>query len=86
YNDHCNMFATYTPFIQKREIRESVIEPEEKDSWSYIWGNSTYSSAKLYHYTFKNQRNNFIFDRGRLSFLGWNKEFCAEKSTLFSSF
>jgi hypothetical protein len=37
-----------------QQIRESVIEPEEKDSWSYIWGNSTYSSTKLYHYTFKN--------------------------------
>jgi hypothetical protein len=31
-----------------------VIEPEEKDYWSYIWGNNTYSSTKLYHYTFKN--------------------------------
>jgi hypothetical protein len=42
------------------------------------------------------QRNNFIFNRGRPSFLGWKKEFCAEallqanrfseeKSTLFSS-
>ena len=37
-----------------QQIQESVIEPEEKDSWSYIWGNSTYSSTKLYHYTFKN--------------------------------
>ena len=37
-----------------QQIRESVIEPEEKDSWSYIWGNNTYSSAILYHFTFKN--------------------------------
>ena len=37
-----------------QQIRESVIEPEEKDSWSYIWRNNTYSSAKLYHYTLKN--------------------------------
>jgi hypothetical protein len=35
-------------------IQQIQIIDQAKDSWSYIWGNSTYTSSKFYHLSYKN--------------------------------
>jgi hypothetical protein len=35
-------------------IQQIQIPVDQKDSWHYIWRNSTYTSSKFYHLPFKN--------------------------------
>jgi hypothetical protein len=35
-------------------IQQTQITDQAKDSWSYIWGNSTYTSSRFYHLSYKN--------------------------------
>jgi hypothetical protein len=34
-------------------IQQLQISPETRDSWIYIWGNSTYTASKFYHLPYK---------------------------------
>jgi hypothetical protein len=35
-------------------IQQIQIQDHSKDSWHYIWGNSTYTAAKFYHLPYRN--------------------------------
>jgi hypothetical protein len=45
----------YQEFQEMQELIElTLVLPEAKDTWSYIWGNSTYTASKFYHFPYKN--------------------------------
>jgi hypothetical protein len=35
-------------------LQTHLNDSQEKDAWTYIWGNNKLSSSRLYHYTFRN--------------------------------
>jgi hypothetical protein len=35
-------------------VQQIQIQDDSKDSWHYIWGNSTYTATRFYHLPYKN--------------------------------
>lgn len=40
--------------VELQNLRNHLQDSNEKDIWSYIWGNNKFSASKLYRYTFRN--------------------------------
>jgi hypothetical protein len=50
-------FLSVQAFQEYQELQQLIqqlqISPEIRDSWTYIWGNSTYMASKFYHLPYK---------------------------------
>jgi hypothetical protein len=47
--------AAFQEYQQMQALIQQIqISDSNKDSWHYIWGNSTYTSSKCYHLPYKN--------------------------------
>jgi hypothetical protein len=45
----------FQEYLQLQQIIQQVqVSENSKDSWHYIWGNSTYTASKFYHLPYKN--------------------------------
>jgi hypothetical protein len=45
----------FQEYQQMQQIIQQIqISGQEKDSWSYIWGNNRYTSSKFYHFPYRN--------------------------------